>query len=90
MGTVVPQVAIRDMFLTRKVPSKHILTEKEEWWRPTRDGYAAWNFGSEFTTWHRINVLRCEVSTWFRTAMDVYGWTVEPKASCIKISSVRV
>jgi hypothetical protein len=56
VGTVVPQVAIGDIFLTRKVTSKRILTEKEEWWRPMRASYAAWNFGSEFTTWHRIKV----------------------------------
>ena len=55
---VVPQVAIGDIFLTRNVTSKRILTEKEEWWRPMRASYAAWNFGSEFTTWHRVKVWR--------------------------------
>ena len=75
---------VGDTFLTRKVPSKRILTEKEEWLRPTIAGYVAWNFGSEFTTWHRINLSRCEVSTRFRTGTDFYGWTVEPKAYCIQ------
>ena len=61
---------------------------KKERWRPTRAGYAAWNFGSRFTTWHRTNVSHCEVS-YVVSDCDGFLWLDDRRTEVIVHSKIE-